>query len=140
MAVTAKVLEYAGGIETDGRLTAEEGAAPIVPGDGWTPEHLVLCAIARCSLSSLRHYAERGKIALSGAGRARGRVTARDEDRLYAFVEVSVHMDVTLDPAPSPEALAKLLRRAQDGCFVGQSLRAKPTYTWIVNGQEASAA
>ncbi|MEW6582212.1 MAG: OsmC family protein [Actinomycetota bacterium] len=138
MAVTAKVMEFAGGIDADGRLVAEDGAEPIEAGDGWTPEHLVLAAVTRCSLSSLRYYATRAKVEMSGTGRAYGRVTARPEDGRYAFVDVSVSLDVTLDPEPTPEVVAKLLRRAEDGCFIGQSLRAKPAYTWVVNGQETA--
>lgn len=140
MAVTAKVFEFSGGIEEDGRLVAEEGASPIVAGDGWTPEHLVLAAVTRCSLSSLRYYAERRKMTVAGSGRAHGTVTAREEDGRYAFVTVTVALDVTIDPQPEPEALARLLRLAQDGCFVGQSLRAKPAYSWVVNGQEIAPA
>jgi len=139
VAIGAKVFEFSAGIDSRGRLLAEESGEPIVPGEGWTPEDLVLAAVARCSLSSLRFYAERTGATVGGSGRAWGRVTAR-EDGLYAFVELSVEMDVTIEPPPSADDLATLLRRAEDGCFVGKSLRATPTYRWRVNGVEVRPA
>jgi len=140
MAVRPKVFEFSGGIDESGRLVAENGAAPIATGPGWTPEHLVLAAVARCSLGSLRHYAHRAGIAVEGSGRARGTVTARPEDGRYALVEVTVDLDVRLDPPPEEEAVRKLLARAESGCFVGSSLRATPVYRWRVNGREMTAA
>lgn len=137
--VRAKVFAFEGGINHDGHLLAGADAAPLDAGEGWNAEALLLAAVTRCSLSSLRYYAERAGIAMTGAGRARGTVTARDEDGIYAFVEVHVDMDVILDPAPGGGDMAKLLRRAENGCFVGQSLRSKPRYRWRVNGTEATA-
>jgi organic hydroperoxide reductase OsmC/OhrA len=138
--VRAKVLEFDGGLDDEGRLLGAEGAAPIVAGEGWNPESLVLAAVTRCSLSSLRYYARRAGSEVRGSGRAHGTVTAREEDGVYAFVDIRVEMDLTMDPAPSPEVLAKLLSRAESGCFVGQSLRAKPAYRWRVNGEEVTPA
>jgi organic hydroperoxide reductase OsmC/OhrA len=139
VAVKAKVLEFEGGVDPEGRLLAGGDAVPMIVTDGWNPEALVLAAVTRCSLASLRYYADRAGIAMTGSGRAHGTVTAR-EDGIYAFVEVHADMDVRLDPPPEPAEIAKLIRRAESGCFVGQSLRAKPTYRWIVNGAEAQTA
>lgn len=138
--IRAKTFAFEGGIDRDGRLLAGPDAAPLVPDDAWNPEALVLAAVTRCSLSSLRYYADRAGVGVSGSGRAHGTVTAREEDGIYAFVDIQVDMDITLEPAPSAGDVAKLLRRAVTGCFVGQSLRAKPTYRWRVNGTEVAAA
>lgn len=133
--IRAKTLAFEGGIDGDGRLLAGPDAGPLTPDDAWNPEALVLAAVSRCSLSSLRYYAARVGIGVTGSGRAHGTVTARAEDGVYAFVDVQVDLDVTLEPAPTAEDVAKLLRRAETGCFVGQSLRAKPIYRWRVNGE-----
>ena len=45
-------------------------------------------------------------------------------------------IDAKLDPPPPPERIPALIARAVRGCFVGQSLTAKPTYRWTVNGEE----
>jgi hypothetical protein len=71
-------------------------------------------------------------------GRAHGRVTKREEDGLYAFVEIEASYDVDVSPPLAPPALADLLARAERGCFVGNSLTARPTYRWTVNGAEVT--
>jgi hypothetical protein len=40
-----------------------------------------------------------------------------------------------VEPAPEGEELAKLLDSTENGCFIGASLTAKPTYEWRVNGE-----
>jgi organic hydroperoxide reductase OsmC/OhrA len=138
--IRAKTFAFEGGIDADGHLLAGPHAGPLAPDDAWNPEALVLAAVTRCSLASLRYYADRAGIGVTGSGRAHGTVTAREEDGVYAFVEIQVEMDITIDPAPAAGDLTKLLRRAEAGCFVGQSLRAKPSYLWRVNGERVGAA
>jgi uncharacterized OsmC-like protein len=129
--VTAKSFEYSTTLELGGALRAERGE-PLDLGPEWLPEHLVLAGVARCTLTSLRYYARDATVEASAE--ARGTVTQRDADRLYAFVEVEVAFDVRLDP--EPDDLTALLERAERGCFVGNSLTAKPRYRWRVNGRD----
>src|SRR5690606_39851108 len=107
---------------------------PLRTTEPWNSDHLVLAALARCSLSSLRFHAERAGLAMSGSGTAQGTVTRREEDGRYALVDVAVALDVTLDPAPDDARVAELLAAAERDCFVGASLRARPRYSWTVNG------
>jgi organic hydroperoxide reductase OsmC/OhrA len=83
-------------------------------------------------LTSLRYHADRAGIATDASGSARGVVTRRDSDGLYAFVQIEAEMHASLSPQPEPEALAELLAKAERDCFVGASLTVKPTYRWIV--------
>lgn len=131
MATHAKRFEYSVSVEHRGSMTAE-GTAPMSPEAAWTPEHLVLAALCQCSLKSLDFSARRAGTTVTGTASAAGLVTRRDEDGLFALVEVDVDLDVRIDPAP--EDLKKLLYFAEKGCFVGASLRAKPNYRWTVNG------
>ncbi len=131
----AKRFEYVASLAPDGSILAE-GGAPLAPEDVWLPEHLVLVAVARCTLTSLRHYARDATV--SGSAEAAGVVTRRD-DGLFALVEVEVLFDVEIDPAPSRDELPRLLARAERGCFVGNSLTAYPRYVWRVNGEHAEA-
>jgi uncharacterized OsmC-like protein len=124
----AKVLEFTASVAADGRVTAH-GESLLPPGS-WSPEHLVLAGLVRCSLTSLRHHARRGSIEVVGSGEASGTVTRREEDGRYAFVEVACRLDVEL--APPPDDLEDLLAKAERDCFVGASLTAKPTYVWNV--------
>jgi uncharacterized OsmC-like protein len=135
VAVRAKELRYAVGLTTDGQLTDENGTVLDLPA-GWSPEHLLLAALVRCSLQSLRFHAKRrGVDIVSASGSARTLVTKREADDRYALVETEVELAVDIQPAPEPDALGELLALAERDCFVGSSLTAKPSYQWTVNGR-----
>jgi organic hydroperoxide reductase OsmC/OhrA len=127
-----KRFEYSASIDRDGSLCAE-GRERLDPGEAWTPEHLVLAALCRCTLASLRFHAERDGIESSGTAGASGVVTKRDEDGRYAFVEILCGLDVTLEPAP--EDVGGLLARAERDCFISASLTVAPQCEWRVNGE-----
>jgi uncharacterized OsmC-like protein len=131
----AKEFRYAVDLTTSGRLAEETGVALDVA-EGWSPEHLLLAALVRCSLKSLRFHADRRGVDVRSASGSSGTlVTKRQTDDRYALVETDVELDVELAPEPQPDALAELLALAERDCFVGSSLSAKPNYRWIVNGR-----
>ena len=139
MEVKAKEFRYAVGLGADGAVSTESGAS-LVPGADWTPEHLLLAGLVRCSLDSLRHHLEarRHRARRPSIGGASAVVTRRESDGRYAVVEATVELSVQLRPEPAPDAVAELLEKAERDCFVGASLTAKPSYRWIVNGREPS--
>jgi organic hydroperoxide reductase OsmC/OhrA len=130
----AKRFEYAASLDAEGRLLAN-GAAPLVPGEAWTPEHLVLAALVRCTLTSLEFHAERANVTVRGGAGAEAVVTRREADGRYAFVEIECGLDVELDPLPQGDKLVELLDLAERDCFVGASLTPAPRYEWRVNGE-----
>ena len=135
MAVKAKELRYAVGLSTTGELTDESGVS-LDPPPEWSPEHLLLAALIRCSLKSLRHHARRSNVEVrSASGGSRTLVTRRESDGLYAMVKTDVDIVVELEPEPGSAALVELLALAERDCFVGSSLTAKPGYRWTVNGR-----
>jgi uncharacterized OsmC-like protein len=135
VAVSAKELRYAVDLTTGGELVDENGAVLDLPA-GWSPEHLLLAALVRCSLKSLAYHAERRGIDVrSASGSSRTLVTKRETDDRYALVETEVELAVELTPEPEPDALADLLALAERDCFVGSSLTAKPRYRWVVGGR-----
>ncbi len=135
MAVKAKELRYAVDLTAAGELTDENGVVLDLPA-AWSPEHLLLAGLVRCSLKSLRFHAERKNVGVrSASGGARTLVTKRETDDRYALVETQVELAVELDPEPEPHTLAELLELAERDCFVGSSLTAKPSYRWVVNGR-----
>jgi uncharacterized OsmC-like protein len=133
MATGAKSFSYAVSVDRDVAARSERGGPPIPADEAWTPEHLVLAGLARCTLKSLRYHADRDRIAVTGGAEAKGEVALRDTDGRYAFIRIKVELDVTLDPAPS--SARELLAKAERDCFVGASLTAKPRYRWTVNGE-----
>ncbi len=138
MPTRVKVLTFEASLDRAGRVSAED-CPPLQLPDEWTAEHLVLAALLRCSLTSLRHHAERVGLDSVGAGTASARVTRRPSDDRFAFVEIEVELDVAIDPAPEGEALADLLAKAQRDCFIGASLTAELRYRWRVNGLDVGA-
>ena len=129
----AKAKEFLYAIELDraGRLTAD-GRAPLELDPAWTPEHLVLAGLVRCTLQSLRFHADGAGVDFVASATAAARVAKREEDERYAFVEIDV--DVDLEVEPLPNELRELLEKAERDCFVGASLRPSPRYRWRVNG------
>ncbi len=136
MATQAKPFSYAVSVDREWTARSEEGGAPLPDDEAWSPEHLVLAGLARCTLTSLRYHARRIGVELAGSAGASGEVTQRDTDGRYAFVRIRVDLDVALEPAPG--SIRELLSKAERDCFVGASLTAKPRYRWTVNGQELS--
>jgi uncharacterized OsmC-like protein len=134
MATGAKTFSYAVTVDRDWAATSDRGGSPIPAEEAWTPEHLVLAGLARCTLTSLRYHARRDGIVVTGGGDAWGEVTQREKDGRYAFVRIKVELDVTLEP--TPQSVRELVARAERDCFVGASLTAKPRYRWTVNGEE----
>jgi organic hydroperoxide reductase OsmC/OhrA len=129
-------LHYAGSLDREGRIQAEGGHPLSLPAE-WTPEHLLLAALASCTLKSLRYHANRAGLEVRASADMSSTVSRREEDGRYAVVEVVVAWDVDLVPEPSPALVAELLRKAEQGCFVGNSLRVTPRSTWRVNGRPA---
>jgi organic hydroperoxide reductase OsmC/OhrA len=120
-------------VQPDGTLTTERGYPIEIP-RAWTPEHMLLAALARCTLVAFEHHAKKASLQATGAGWASGSVDLRD-DGVWAMLDVQCSLDVSLEPEPSPAELRKLLRRAERGCFIGSSLTTKPRYHWHVNGE-----
>ncbi len=134
--MAAKRLEYAVSVERGGRLLAESAAALETP-EEWTPEHLVLAALARCSIASLLYHARRAGLDAIADASAWGVVTKREADGRYAFVEIECRIEAELDSIPEPGP-SELLAKAERDCFVGASLAITPRYEWRVNGEAAS--
>jgi organic hydroperoxide reductase OsmC/OhrA len=124
--VTARRFEHA--------VTERWGEPPHAEED-WTPEHLVLAGLARCTLTALDFHAERAGIAVSGSAEAKGVVTKREEDGRYAFMDIDCALDVQLEPAPDADRIRELVDLAERDCFIGASLTVEPHYEWRVNGE-----
>jgi len=123
--------DFAIDLASDGSLRAEDGTA-LDPAPAWTPEHLLLAGLVRCSLESLRFHAKRAGIEVTTAeGSANAHVAKREGDGRYAVVEANVTLAVQL--VPMPDDASELLAKAERDCFVGGSLTAKPVYRWTVS-------
>lgn len=134
MSSRAKVLEYGVSLDREWTARSDRGGAWLAIEDAWSPEHLLLAALARCTLTSLDYHARRAGTGARSSAEAKGRVTRREADGRYAFVEVDVTLDVVFET--QPENVRELLAKAERDCFIGASLSVTPRYSWIVDGQE----
>jgi organic hydroperoxide reductase OsmC/OhrA len=133
----AKVLDYSVALDRRYRVSADGGDAQQLPRD-FAPEHLTLAGLARCTLASLAFHAARAGVTVAtSSATASGRVTKRQTDGRYAFVEIDCRLEIELEPPPPPESEQALLANAERDCFVGASFVAPVQYEWRVNGRAA---
>ena len=129
MAERAKVFDYSVELDRDGRATIPGGES-LQPPESWTADHLLLTALLRCSIDSLTYHARRAGSTTQASGSVSGRITRRDSDGRYAFIEIECRIDATLEPPTTDPA--ELTAKAERDCFVGASLTIKPRYEWHV--------
>jgi organic hydroperoxide reductase OsmC/OhrA len=134
--VRARVFEYRVDTGRDWTARSDRGGAELTRDDAWSPEHLVLAALARCTLTSLEYHAHRAGLEATASVSTKGTVTRRETDGQFAFVDISAELALEVEPRPGPDALRELVAKAERDCFVGASLTAKPAYTWTIEGEE----
>jgi organic hydroperoxide reductase OsmC/OhrA len=117
----------------DGDVVRTEDGTPLGGGPEWTPEHLLLAGLVRCSVKSLRHHAKRAGIEVESAtGSASSLFSRRESDGRFAVTELNVELALKLEPQPGEAELVELLEKAERDCFIGASLTLKPTYVWTI--------
>jgi organic hydroperoxide reductase OsmC/OhrA len=130
VAVKSKEFRYAIDLQMGGALRSEDGT-PLETDPAWSPEHLLLAALVRCTLKSLDHHARRAGIEVGVAkGSARALFAKRESDGRYAIAECEVALDVRLSPQPGPDEVRELRAKAERDCFIGASLTVPPVYRW----------
>jgi organic hydroperoxide reductase OsmC/OhrA len=134
--VKPKLRRYAIAVDATGRPAHEEGGALTWDG-AWTPEHLLLAALARCSLIALEYHARRESLEVEATAAASGVVGPRD-DGAWGFLQIECRIEASFPPDADPARFRPLAARAERGCFIGQSLTPKPRYHWTINGEEIS--
>lgn len=131
-----RVLEFDVTVDRAGDARSALGGSPLPREAEWWAEHVVLAGLVRCTLASMDYAARRAGCNVVSSGSAHGVVTKREADGLYALVEIETILDVQLAPVPEADALRELVAKAEHGCFVSNSLTAKPKHRWLVNGNE----
>ena len=134
MAVRAKHFDYWISLDERGELTAD--GDPVTIGGDITAEHLLLTALARCSISSLEHFARQKDVDVTTSAYASETVTRREDQERYGFVSIECKLDVQLAGELADDELRNLLESAEWGCFIGASLDPAPKYSWRVNGRD----
>ena len=138
MGAQAKILSFDMSLDRDWVASSGLGGAVLANEETWKPEHLLLAALSRCMLTSYRYHARRAGLEPASSAAAHGVVTRREEDGRFAFVEIRVDLDVTLDASPARDDLRALIAKGERDCFIGASLAIEPDYHWTVNGEDLS--
>ena len=134
MAVRAKHFDYWISLDERGGLSADGN--PVSIGGDISAEHLLLTALARCSISSLEHFAGQKDVEVSASAYASGTVTRRGDEDRYGFVTIECKLDVKITGELADDELRSLFESAEWGCFIGASLDPAPKYSWRVNGRD----
>ena len=101
--------------------------APARGGPEWTPEHLLLAALLRCSRQEPPAITRSAPASRSRARRDRRRrsFSRRESDGRFAVDRADVELELKLEPQPGEAELAELLAKAERDCFIGASLTAE---------------
>ena len=101
-------------------------AAPVEfggPGDLWSPEHLLVGTVANCFILTFRAIARASNLEwthleCSPVG------TLERIDRVTRFTGFTINVTLTVPAGTDADKAERLLRRAETGCLVSQSLLA----------------
>jgi organic hydroperoxide reductase OsmC/OhrA len=106
------------------RLPPLTSAAPIEfdgPGDQWSPETLLVAAVADCFALTFRAIARASKLEWSSL-RSRATGTLDRDDRITRFVGMQIEAELTLPAGGDVDAARRLLEKAEKNCLVSNSL------------------
>jgi organic hydroperoxide reductase OsmC/OhrA len=93
------------------------------PGNLWSPETLLIAAIADCYVLTFRAIANVSKLSwVSLTCEAIG--TLDRVDRVTQFVDVQIRARLNVLPGADAEQARRLLVRAEEGCLITNSLKA----------------
>lgn len=106
------------------RLAALASAAPSEfggPGDRWSPETLLVGAVADCYVLSLRAVAAASKLSFSAVEcRAEGILDRVDRVTRFTRIDLRVVLDLPADE--DPERAERVLAKAKSACLISNSL------------------
>ncbi|HUL82163.1 MAG TPA: OsmC family protein [Gammaproteobacteria bacterium] len=116
---------------TSERLSSLSSAPPLQfggPGDQWSPETLLVAAVADCLILTFRAVARASKLSWLHLDCSAEGVLDR-VDGVSRFTEVRVHARLTLPAGGDIERGKHLLEKAEKGCLITNSLKAEPVLT-----------
>lgn len=108
-------------------------------GENWSPETLLVAAIADCFLLSFRAISRVGKLDWRSV-QCDVDGTLAPIDRVAQFTHVALSVVVELDAQGDEEKAKKLLERAKKSCLITNSLKAEVTMKMQVVQNDVSPA
>jgi peroxiredoxin-like protein len=109
------------------RLTPLSSAPPVQfggPGNRWSPETLLVAAVADCFVLSFRAIAQASKLAwLSLSCEVVG--TLDRVEKVTKFTEFKVRASLRVPPETKEERVRRILEKAEESCLITNSLSGK---------------
>ncbi len=105
----------------------------------WTPEHLLLGAVATCYISTFRAIAERSKLDVHGLEVFVEGIIAKDQGG-FRFTEISIRPVITVHRDEDRDRAQRLAEKAEHACLISRSLSARITANYKVEVAEPVAA
>ncbi len=104
------------------------------PGDHWSPEDLLVAAVADCFILSFRAISAASKFAWESL---RCEVTGKLDrvDRKICFTEFQLRAFLVIPSDSAPDRAKHLLEKAEQTCFITNSLSAKVHLTLQIDTQ-----
>ena len=93
------------------------------PGDLWSPESLLVGAIADCFILTFRAVSRASQLEWN-ALQCEATGTLEREERVTRFTKVSLQATLTVPSGTDEEKAGRLLERAEAGCLITNSLSA----------------
>lgn len=120
-----------GAVQDDVELTAEglprlRSESPSEfggPGDRWSPETLLVGAVADCFVLTLRAVARASKLTWTSL-QCDVTGTLDRIDRVTQFTHLDIHALVTIPSGTDAEHARRVLEKAERGCLISNSLKA----------------
>lgn len=97
------------------------------PGDQWSPETLLVGAIASCFALSFRSVADASKFAWKSL-RCEVDGTLDRVDRVTRFTTVSLAVELEIDDPAAIDRADRLLHKAEEICLITNSLNAEVSF------------
>jgi organic hydroperoxide reductase OsmC/OhrA len=106
------------------------------PGDKWSPETLLVAAVADCFVLTFRGIAGLSRVPwLSLECRVTG--TVDRVDRVTQFTALEVRARLRLPAGAKPDQAQRLLTKAEETCLVTNSLKVRPHLEAFVEVEES---
>ena len=96
------------------------------PGNRWSPEMLLVAAMANCIVLSFRAIARASKFTWNHLS-CEVDGTLDQVDRVTQFTHFTIRAALTVPPGTREALAMRMLQKAEETCFVTNSLKAKPT-------------
>ena len=111
---------------TAGRLPRLATASPAEfdgPGDRWSPETLLVGAVADCFILTFRAVARGSRLSWTSL-RCEGAGTLDRIDRVTQFTHIDLHATLNVPDGTDPDQARRALGKAERACLISNSLRA----------------